>query len=236
MFHGSLQHYESVGNQMLDFVLKCSEIVGNPNPAILELPCGFGRVTRKLVERFNPQLIHAAEILPAALHFCVEEFKVNGYQVCDPVTEFNNIPDSFFDIAVMGSLITHLSESDSKSVMQHFFKKLKKGGVGIVTTTGIKAHDLLQNSTHYQTVVCQVGEAGRQHLLSSYESNKFGYAKYFRGHTFEQKTVEVVGDSYGYSLIPRKWIEDICVKNNLSILNHVPGGWDNHQDVFFIGK
>lgn len=236
MFHGSIEHYHSVGNQMADFVESARAMIGNQLPRILELPCGYGRVTRKLVERFGSDRVLVAEIMAPAIEFCVEQFGVFGYRVTEPVNEFRSIPDADFDVAVMGSLITHLSEENSKIVFSNFFRKLKPGGIGVVTTTGVRARELLEHSAHYQTEVCQVGVDGRRHLIDRYDSGQFGYAKYISNHTFEQKTVDLVGDVYGYSLIPKEWVEKMAEANGLKIVKWLPGGWDGHQDVFFILK
>lgn len=236
MFHGSTEHYDSVGRQMADFVQHAQSIIGASSPLILELPCGYGRVTRKLVERYSKEQIHVAEIMAPALDFVFQEFGVAGYQVVEPVNEFRNIPDSKYDIAVMGSLITHLSEENSRVIFSNFFKKLKSGGIGVITTTGVQARHLLGNSAHYQSEVCQVGSDGQKLLTSSYDNDRFGYAEYISSHTFESRTVDLVGKVYGYSLVPRKWVDDECQKNNLEIAEWLPGGWDGHQDVFFIRK
>ncbi|WP_341313010.1 hypothetical protein WN982_16560 [Paraburkholderia sp. IMGN_8] len=55
-------------------------------------------------------------------------------------------------------------------------------------------------------------------------------------HSLEAKTVDYIGDSYGIALIPHNWVSDVCDENGLTILEHRPGGWDNHQDVFFISR
>ena len=236
MFHGSLEHYDSVGNQMAEFVEYAREIIGRPIVSILELPCGYGRVTRKLVSKFGSDRVCVAEIMAPAIDFCIRQFGVFGFRVEEPVNEFTNIPDSEFDIAVMGSLITHLSEKDSAAVFRNFFKKLKSGGVGIITTHGERARELMESSSHYQAGVCQVTAADKSVLLESYDDGNFGYAKYISDHTFEKKTVDLVGDGYGYSLIPKKWIEKLAKENSLEVKKVLPGGWDCHQDVFFILK
>lgn len=236
MFHGSLEHYDSVGNQMADFVVSAHEIVGNQLSRILELPCGYGRVTRKLVDRFGSDRVFVAELMVPAIEFCVDQFGVSGYQVTPPVNEFRNIPNAYFDVGVMGSLITHLSEENSKTILSNFFKKLKPGGIGVVTTHGVRARELLEHSEHYQAEVCQVGSAGRRHLIDRYDSSQFGYAKYVSNHTFEQKTVPLVGDSYGYSLIPQEWVEETAKNDGLKVVKSLLGCWDGHQDVFFIQR
>lgn len=231
MFHGSHEHYASVGTQMADFVAQAAELAGAESPTILELPCGYGRVTRQLVERFDPSRIHVADIMAPSVDFCVKTFGTIGYHVTEPVYEFKNIPADAFDVAALGSLITHLSSHNARSVIKHFFSKIRSGGVGVVTTHGEKSREHLGIGDCYQ-----VGEAARQHLLNSYDANQFGFVNYRADHSLEAKTVDYIGDSYGISLIPGDWVKDVCAENGLTIVEHRPGGWDGHQDVFLIRK
>ncbi|MGC2968163.1 methyltransferase domain-containing protein [Paraburkholderia aspalathi] len=231
MFHGSQEHYNSVGTQMADFVSHAAELTGSRAPTILELPCGYGRVTRHLASRFDPGKIHVADLMVPSVNFCIEKFGVIGYCVTEPVYEFTNIAVGEFDIAVLASLITHLSSYNAQAVIANFFSKLKPGGVGIVTTHGEKSREHLGIADCYQ-----VGEEARLHLMNRYDANEFGFVNYRADHSLELKTVDYIGDSYGISMIPTNWVRDVCQENRLSIVEHYPGGWDNHQDVFIIRK
>jgi SAM-dependent methyltransferase len=231
MFHGSREHYESVGRQMADFVWQAAERSAVKNPTILELPCGYGRVTRHIADRFDPKSIHVADIMKPAVDFCAGTFGVTGHYVVDPVYQFENIPDGFFDIAVLGSLVTHLSQINARSVMNHFFSKLKSGGVGVVTTHGEKSRERLGVDDCYQ-----VGDAARHHLLAAYDAGQYGFVNYRADHSLEAKTVDYIGDSYGIAMIPTSWVHEVCRENDLTIVEHRAGGWDDHQDVFFIKR
>jgi hypothetical protein len=172
-----------------------------------------------------------ADIMVPAVDFCVQTFGVVGYSIVDPVYEFRNVPDSFFDVAALGSLITHLSGRNARTVMRHFFAKLKPGGVAVVTTHGARSREILG------TVDCyQVGHSARVNLLNSYDASQFGFVNYMPDHSLEAKTVDYIGDSYGIALIPHSWVRNFCNESDLTILEHRPGGWDNHQDVFFISR
>jgi hypothetical protein len=37
-------------------------------------------------------------------------------------------------------------------------------------------------------------------------------------------------------LIPDRWMQDICQACGMTIANKVIGGWDGHQDVYFMQK
>jgi SAM-dependent methyltransferase len=231
MFHGSIEHYESVGRQMADFVSYAAELIGVSTPEILELPCGYGRVTRHLAPRFDPTRIHVADVMKPSVDFCVETFGVAGHCVVDPVYEFRNIEADSFDVGALGSLVTHLSSHNANLVIRNFFSKLKIGGVGVITTHGEKSREHLGIADCYQ-----VGEDARQHLLTSYDANQYGFVNYRSDHSLEAKTVDYIGDSYGIAMIPTDWVKAVCAENGLAIIEHRPGGWDGHQDVFFIRK
>lgn len=109
MFSGSLDHYESVGKEMADLVEVAAHDLGLSAPHILELPCGYGRVTRHLVKLFPAERSLACDIMVPAVEFVATKFGVKGHPAEIPVNELTGIETDTFDIAVMGSLITHLS-------------------------------------------------------------------------------------------------------------------------------
>lgn len=231
MFHGSTEHYESVGTQMAGFISHAAQLARADSPTILELPCGYGRITRHLATQFDPKKIHVADIMVPAVDFCTQTFDVTGYAIVDPVYEFQNVPASFFDVAALGSLITHLSGRNARTVIAHFFEKVKPGGVAVVTTHGARSREILETSDCYQ-----IGPDARAHLLSHYDVGQFGFVNYMPDHLLEVKTVDYIGDSYGISLIPHEWVSEVCDENGLRVLEYRRGGWDNHQDVFFIAR
>jgi SAM-dependent methyltransferase len=231
MFHGSTEHYYSVGSQMCGFIVKAASLAKAEDPTVLELPCGYGRVTRHLARHFSSARVHVADVMKPAVDFCVAEFGVTGYYVERPIYEFRNIEDGRFDAAALASLITHLSNLNARTVMRHFFAKLRLGGVAVVTTHGERSREILGASDCYQ-----IGEGARQHLLASYDEGKYGFVNYRPDHSLETKTVEYIGDSYGIAVIPAVWVQEVCGENGVTILERCPGGWDGHQDVFFIQR
>jgi SAM-dependent methyltransferase len=231
MFHGSVEHYDSVGKQLASFAQQAAEFAAAPNAKILELPCGYGRVTRNLVVHFDPSQIVVADIMTPAVDYCVSMFGVVGTYVEEPVYEFRNIQSESFDVAILGSLITHLSQVNARCVMQYFMSKLRRNGVAVVTTHGERSRELLGRGDCYQ-----VGESARANLLSDYDAGQYGFVNYLASHSLETKTVDYVGDSYGIALIPTDWVRAVCRDNGFTIIEHRAGAWDAHQDVFFIQR
>lgn len=231
MFTGSLEHYESVGKQLAAFVAKAAGTLQLEAPRILELPCGYGRVTRHLAGMFPKEHILSSDIMVPATAFVAQEFGVKVHPAQEPVHELVGIESNSFDIAVMGSLITHLSAVNSRTLLNHFFRVLRPGGIAIVTTHGVRSRQIIDQGDAYG-----VGEVARLHLIRQYDGHQFGFVNYLPDHTFEARTVDYIGESYGISLIPDRWMTDTCDANRMTVLQAVTGGWDGHQDVYLLQK
>jgi cyclopropane fatty-acyl-phospholipid synthase-like methyltransferase len=229
--YGSLEHYEACGQQFANFVEQAARLSGISDPKILELPCGYGRATRHLVRHFSSERIVVADIMPPAVHFCIEQFGVFGYEVIEPVHQFMNIPSEAFDVAAMGSLVTHLSEENATAVIQNFLKKLSARGVAVITTHGVRAHERLLSDNWFE-----VSKSDKEYLKTAYEDGRFGFVNYIPEHSFERKTADFIGKTYGLSLMPHSWMLDTVTKLGFKVIEYTAGGWDNHQDVFLIGR
>jgi len=233
MFIGDLHHYERVGREFCEFVREAQTLAESASPKILELPCGYGRCTRHLAEAFDRSAITVADVLPGAVDFCKQTFGVTGVAVCDPINEFSNINDEYFDIAAMGSLITHMSERNAGIILKNYMKKLRTNGVAVITTTGQKAFDLLRARVWFDD---QLADEDKIRLEEAYQAGSYGFINYLPGHSFEKKTVDYIGDSYGMSMIPHQWMVKTVDSLGGKIQKCVVGGWDNHQDVYYISK
>lgn len=231
MFTGSIEHYERCGKQLADFASIAGDMSGSARPLLLELPCGYGRVTRHLVKLFDATAISVADIMVPAVDFTVESFGVTGHIVSEPVNEFRNIPEGAFDVAVMGSLITHLSESNTRTVLAHFLSKLRPAGVAVITSHGAKAHEMLAANGWFE-----ITGSDRATLMKAYANDQYGFVNYDANHSFEKKTVDYIGKSYGVSLIPDAWMRDTIAELGFAVKRHIPAGWDDHQDVYFISR
>jgi SAM-dependent methyltransferase len=231
MFTGSLEHYESVGKQLANHVATAAGLLDLASPRVLELPCGYGRVTRHLVSMFPRENILSSDIMVPATQFVASEFGVKVHPAQEPVHELRGIDSDSFDIAVMGSLITHLSAVNSQVLLKHFFRVVRPGGMAIVTVHGARSRELLDQHDPYG-----VGEAARLHLVRQYDAQEFGFVNYLSDNAFEARTVDYIGESYGISVIPERWMTDICKACHMTVANQVVGGWDNHQDVYFLRK
>lgn len=176
---------------------------------------------------FPPASITVADVMPGAVEFCMESFGVGGHVVVEPTNRFTGVPVGAFDIAAMGSLLTHLSEENAIVALQSYAKLLVSGGIAIVTTNGCRARDYLAENRWLE-----IDQDDGERLLESYDSGRYGFGNYAAGHVFEKRTVEFIGKTYGLSLIHQDWMFRQIDKVGGKILNFIPAGWDNHQDVF----
>lgn len=234
MFMDNKEHYLKCGEELCEivkrFAIKLDDL-NLENVKILELPAGFGRVTRHLANNFTPSNICAIDIYDESFEFQKNVLKTNSIKINLGDFLYGAVPNNEFDIAVMGSLITHFNEETSKIILKSFMSKITDSGFGIITTHGEVSYELLKLSNIYQ-----ISENDRDALIKDYEGNKFGFCRYSENHSFEKHTTDVAGSSYGISLIPDSWIRVFCKTHNLLIIEHLKGGWDNHQDVYIIQK
>jgi len=231
LHNNNITHYESVGRELAEYVKKSATDLHQCY--ILELPCGHGRVTRWLKAyademHFN---LHSYDVLPDAIDFQRKYINPCSYLISPPFTEYNEIKDRMYDIAVMGSLITHLSEADSCKILSEISNKLKHDSKFIITTHGMRSYQKLKLSNIYQT-----SEEDREVLIKKFESDEFGFVTYKKDHSLEARTTDFIGDSYGISIIPPIWIKRQLDSLGFECVESVEGGWDNHQDVFIFKK
>ncbi|MGF6841071.1 SAM-dependent methyltransferase [Paraburkholderia youngii] len=231
VFEGSLAHYESVGSQMAELVQRAANLSGVKNPTILELPCGYGRTTRHLVKKYKTSDVHVADIVAPAVDFCSSTFGVHGHHIVGPLFEFASIENARFDVAALQSFITHLSQADARSAMKHFFSKIRSGGIGVVTTHGARSRELLGETDCYS-----VGEDARKRLLSSYDVGEYAFVDSQTTKSSAAKVARDLGERYGVSMIPERWLRTFCEEFRLTIVERIVGGWDDNQDVYFIRK
>lgn len=234
MFFDNKEHYFNCGYELCEIVKRFAMKLDDSNfdnVKVLELPSGFGRVTRHLVNNFKPSNVCTIDIYDDANEFLSNILKTNSIRIDVGDYLYQDVPNNEFDIAVMGSLITHFNEEASKIILNSFMDKVTNSGFGIITTHGQKSYELLKHSSIYQ-----VSDNARDALINDYEEGKFGFCAYDENHSFEKHTTDVAGSSYGISLIPDSWIRNFCTTHELSIIEHLVAGWDNHQDVYVIQR
>jgi SAM-dependent methyltransferase len=208
MFEGDIQHYLFAGRSALEVISEAMLLARKTRfDYLLDVPCGYGRVTRHLVKFFPDSQIFVSEKDKAKQHFSASTF---GTKELDLPLDFCGEPTCQFDLIFVGSLLTHLNERLSISALRYLLKSLSEGGLLIVTTHGRYATMLTSSPG-------QLEQKARQFMR-----NGFGYEG---------------GSTYGSSRMAPSWVLRIFESMpDARVLGHKEQGWSCFQDVFVIEK
>ena len=202
MFNESIDHYLNTGKELCSIsenaIIQQHKNISLKDIKVLELPAGFGRVTRHLINVYSSSNITTVDIYDDALDFQSKTFNTTSIKISIGDFEYKAIKNNYFDLGIMGSLVTHFDEKSSRKIILAFMNKIKTDGIGVITIHGNRSYDMLKEENIYQ-----VSEIDRSDLLQAYNSGKYGFCNYISNHTFEKYTVEATGSSYGISLIPK---------------------------------
>lgn len=216
MYTGDGAHYFKVGLsaiECIDEALRAARIASVQN--ILDLPCGYGRVLRFLVQRFPLARIYASELIPDAAHFCAEQI---GAVPLQSAYDLNNLTfDQQFALIWCGSLIPHLDDQRTLDLLKFFARHLSDGGLVVFTTHGDHVtRRLLEKPDFYG-----LPRAAIPNLIASYKQRGYGYLEYPGAR------------NYGVSLAAPDWIRaQAGAAGNFHEVYFRARGWDHHQDVF----
>ena len=191
---------------------------------ILEVPSGFGRVTRHL-STFCPK-IRCADI-DANMGPFLEKFGASFTLLRPDDYEFKAITEQY-DVVIMGSLVTHFNEKISRLLINSALSKLRKQGILIFTFHGERSYELIGGSDVYE-----VGLAGNAALMASYEADEYGFVPYSLNHNMEKYTASIAPD-WGISITPPVFWQNELGKHTL--LDYQKGYWDDNQDIIAISK
>jgi SAM-dependent methyltransferase len=213
MFDGRDDHYLQVGLSALDGIE--AALHGLPEPCrILDLPCGFGRVTRVLRARYPTALITACDLDRPAVDFTANAF---GAHAAYSEPNFRDLHlGGPFDLIWVGSLLTHLPEHQTRQFLDFAIRHMGPDSRLVFTSHGEYVATRLRSSTYGLSAPAVCGLIG-QYLMEGY-----GY----RGYD---------GDlSYGISLVAKRWYETLLTGSPLRLQSYRERGWDQHQDVLVL--
>lgn len=101
---------------------------------ILEMACGFGRVTRHLVREIPPECITAVEIIEPAVDFVADTFGVDARRSCTDPVDFDLGEE--FDLIVVSSLFSHLPRARFGEWLEALYAALTPRGMLVFSTHG----------------------------------------------------------------------------------------------------
>jgi len=185
--------------------------------AILDLPCGCGRVGRFLAARFPKAKMTACDLQREGVDFCAREL---GMKPVYSQPDFDQINfGQKFDLIWCGSLVTHLDGKAIQSLLVCLERNLEQNGVAIFTAHGDYVAGRLDAGHDYG-----IGSEAAAKATEMYRKNGIAFMPYLGNEKAEQ---------YGFSLTSPAWIREQCGQiKGWKELHHKPQGWDNHQDVY----
>ena len=220
MLSGNDAHYLSVGQSALAAVERALD--GRVPGTILDLPCGFGRVTRALRARYPDSAITVSDLDRPGVDFSARQF---GARPAYSVRDFRELElGARFDVIWVGSLVTHLPPVQTKHLLRALGRHLAPSGRILVTVQGPSIIPRLR-ATGYGL---PAGAAER--VIEEYERTGFGYRDYDGGET-HLYGVSLTNDHYGISLTGRDWMAAALAECGLDLRAYEERGWDDHHDV-----
>src|SRR5690348_15480055 len=118
---------------LLEAALGAAKMTWPDVRSVLEFGCGYGRVTRALVQKVPAETVTVCDVIDEGARFCVDEFGVKSVPATVQIEDFSAEPaDLLFFISVQ----THLSEERLEALQRKLVDLLNPGGVCFFTTHG----------------------------------------------------------------------------------------------------
>ena len=219
MLSGNDGHYLAVGLSALAAVERALD--GTEPRNILDLPCGFGRVTRALRARFSHAAITVSDLDVAGVDFSAREFNARAAYSVRDFRELNL--DESYDLIWVGSLMTHLPAAQTKHLLAALGRHLSPGGIALVTLHGPGIIPRLRETGY------GLPPGGAEAVIEEYGRSGFGYCDYQGGR--DLYGVSLTNDNYGISLADESWIGAALEEGGLRMCAYEVQGWDGHHDI-----
>ncbi len=214
MHDGRDDHYLAVGLS----ALRCIEgALGSRVPGrILDLPCGFGRVTRVLRARYPDARITVSDLDRPGVDFAAAQFGATGVYSVDDLAALEL--DGTFDLIWVGSLVTHLSEAQTRAFLQALHRSMAADATLVVSSHGPTIVAGLKSWLYGLEPASAAG------VLDDYGGCGYGHRGYGGS------------DGYGISLTDRHWWGTAAADHGFTLVSYQEQAWDGHQDVLALRK
>jgi len=183
--------------------------------ACLDLPSGYGRVTRFLREKIASGHITACDIDGEAIRFCAREFRVKALLSRRDIRAVS-FPERY-DLIFVGSLLTHLPEVDCLRTLDALVDVLTpRGGVLVFSTQG---ETCLNHLNWYGTEFV----AAAEHFRRDVTHRGVCFVPYRRKK------------DYGITIHAKSYIDDVMAqryRGTLKFARFKERGWDAHQGMW----
>lgn len=183
--------------------------------AILDLPCGFGRVARWLRTAYPSAQLTVSDTQEAGVAFCTGHLGAAGVPATVAGDHWAALPGPY-DIIWCGSLLTHFDRDQWVGHLRRFAERLSPRGVLVFTTHGLPALEKLQSGEKDYGLP----QAEIRRLCAATVAEGFGYAGY------------TGTPAYGISVAQPAWILELLAREtDLRVIDFRVAAWDQHQDV-----
>ena len=186
----------------------------------LDLGCGYGRVLRYLCDQVDPQRISSCDLDARAVAFCSAEL---GTRALLSRPDFRDVPFESYDLIWSGSLLTHLPEAASETLLSLLPSLLNPGGVAVISFHG--AHSLSSLGDLYGGDHASEARAIRDEVGSRGSAYR-AYSGRFVGYSGEA--------DYGMAWHRWEFLKQRCEHLSAKVVRatlHIPRGWDDHHDL-----
>ncbi len=130
-FSADRDAYLAISRSAVTAILPALASAGIPKPqTILDLPCGYGRVTRALRAAWPDAELTAADQSTAAVAFCVEQFAGEGWKVDDYLEiDEDERHSERYDLIWSASLLSSVEPTHVDACVSSLLRMLRPGGV-----------------------------------------------------------------------------------------------------------
>ena len=209
MFDGRSDHYLAVGLSALHCIERA--LCGRVPRAILDIGCGWGRVTRMIRARFPDAGITVCDLDLPGLEFTAELTRAEALPSCDDLRELH-LPGRY-DLIWAGSLFTHISAEQSCGLLSVLAAALNIGGVIVASSHG---PSIIPGLTQWSYGLQPAAAAD---VLDDYAEAGYGHRGYDGG------------EGYGISLTDEDWWRGAVAATGLRLTHYLARAWDDHQDM-----
>jgi SAM-dependent methyltransferase len=193
--------------------------------AVLDLPCGHGRVLRHLVKLFPEAKFDACDIDRKGVEFCAERFGAQPLVSQEDLTKVA-FPRKY-DVIWVGSLFTHVNRQRTQQWLAHLAASLSNTGIIVASFHG-------RYSYKRGGEVGYIEESRWKKIQDDYVKSGYGYDDY---PPQTGNHGEWIAGSYGISLAnPVITLADALHVPGTRVYSYTERGWAGHHDVLVIGK
>jgi SAM-dependent methyltransferase len=170
---------------------------------IVDLGCGWGRISQTALRDFAPENIYSVDIMPQAIEICRATGLPTNLVLADrePPTQ---LPSEFADIVMAYSVFSHLREDAHWAWLREVRRLLRAGSIAVLTTRDRAIFD-------YAASVRRAGDVpiharGMQTAFGDIDETKYRYDAGEYIFDIPQSTGPLQ-EIYGEAVIPCQYVE-----------------------------